>query len=356
MGGEPDIGILIAVLSAFFNGSFPVWSKLGDEDTDPVVFNGAVGLGAFFSSLLVPLIWDVPFFVDFDRFTIFGMLGGVLFVGATLCSFVAIPKLGLGIAMAVWSCSAIFVAFFWGVFGPEQVRSDVLDMPLALVSLACLTVGAVVIVSSEPIARRCCGGDANAERHVSFIVRQASSQSYTQSFNSRPSGDGTDRAERSTGRNFAVGMTFALSVGLFGGSVLVPMKFIPEDRGGLKTVGSFGFGAAIASQLVSLLYWKVIVRKPSYPCMPWLTLVAGILSGSTWNAGNICQIIAQSPPISLGYGIAYPVNQCGMLFGGLWGIFVFSEIKGHAVLVFFSGATVLVVGVVLLGLYGPGAG
>jgi glucose uptake protein GlcU len=30
----------------------------------------------------------------------------------------------------------------------------------------------------------------------------------------------------------------------------------------------------------------------------------------------------------LGYGIAFPLSQCSVLVGGLWGIYYFNEIKG----------------------------
>lgn len=106
--------------------------------------------------------------------------------------------------------------------------------------------------------------------------------------------------------------------------------------------------------------------------------------------GNVCSVIAQSPPFSLPYGVAYPILQCALFFGGLWGIYVFKEITGNSIAVFWggagavqwrlqgcpgrvqsvqsvaslhlqwsfvlAGALTLVAGVVLLGLYGPGAG
>ena len=94
--------------------------------------------------------------------------------------------------------------------------------------------------------------------------------------------------------------------------------------------------------------------------------------------GNVCSVIAQNPPFSLPYGVAYPILQCALFFGGLWGIYVFKEITGNSIGVFWGGAgflrwtggvpnpsprpasvpgaLTLVAGVILLGLYGPGAG
>ena len=44
--------------------------------------------------------------------------------------------------------------------------------------------------------------------------------------------------------------------------------------------------------------------------------------------GNVCSVIAQNPPFSLPYGVAYPILQCALVFGGLWGIYAFSRLHG----------------------------
>ena len=73
-----------------------------------------------------------------------------------------------------------------------------------------------------------------------------------------------------------------------------------------------------------------------------------------WNAGNLCQIIAMGV-YALPYGIAYPILQAALMVSGLLGIFVFREIvERPAIIVFFTCAGLVVVGAVLLGLFGPG--
>lgn len=150
-----------------------------------------------------------------------------------------------------------------------------------------------------------------------------------------------------------MGLFFAAATGVFGGSVLVPMHFIAEDVDPISAVLPFGIGAGLTSTVTTLAYVILIARQPGLLRVSGRAVLAGLLSGTTWNAGNVAQIVVQNPPISLAYGIAYPLNQCGVLFAGLWGIFVFREIKGKAIPVFWAGAAVLVVGVILLGLYGP---
>lgn len=322
--GESQVaGFGIAALSSFFNGSFPACQRLPKgEPLDPVLFNGLVCVGVFLSSLVVPFIFNVPYV-----FTAGGALGGVLFVFAALFSFVAIPRAGLATAQAVWSCSAIIVSFGWGALGPAEVAAPVADITGSLAALALLVAGALVIVNCDGIAKGLSGESARE-----FASGDASE------------GSGSERA---------AGIGSALAVGVFGGSVLVPFKFIPPESAGLTAIPSFGIGALVAGVLVTLAYWKGIKQEKDWPTVATDQVLAGLASGLIWNAGNVCSVIAQSPPFSLPYGVAYPILQCALFFGGLWGIYAFKEIVGSAVAVFWSGAVTLAVGIVLLSLYGP---
>jgi len=135
----------------------------------------------------------------------------------------------------------------------------------------------------------------------------------------------------------------------------LPRRWPWGSSAGLLCAPSFGLGALVAGALVTAAYWKGVKGEPEPPSVEADAAGAGLLSGAIWNAGNVCSIVAQSPPYSLPYGIAYPILQCALFFGGLLGIYVFKEIQGAAVNVFWAGATLLAFGIVALSLYGPGA-
>merc|ERR1712232_1079372 len=59
--------------------------------------------------------------------------------------------------------------------------------------------------------------------------------------------------------NRLTGLTFAAAVGIFGGSVLVPFKFIPEEKAGLTAVPSFGVGALLGT-VVALFHARGCCR------------------------------------------------------------------------------------------------
>ena len=150
----------------------------------------------------------------------------------------------------------------------------------------------------------------------------------------------------------ATGLFAAVGVGLFGGSILVPLAYLDEQ---LAALPSFGLGALLGGALLTSAFYAAALRRGEAPALELRsTLWAGLLSGLVWNAGNLCQIIAMGV-YALPYGIAYPILQAALMVSGLLGIFVFREIvERPAIIVFFTCAGLVVVGAVLLGLFGPG--
>lgn len=74
------------------------------------------------------------------------------------------------------------------------------------------------------------------------------------------------------------------------------------------------------------------------------------LSGAFWNIGNMASIVATE---KLGLTVGFPLTQCALLVGGLWGVFYFREIVDpHKIGAFFCSAVILLAGAALLGLYG----
>ena len=74
---------------------------------------------------------------------------------------------------------------------------------------------------------------------------------------------------------------------------------------------------------------------------------AGVCSGVLWNVGNGLSIAAIP---RLGYAVAYPLLQCSLLVGGLWGVFCFGEIRGGPpIAAFFAASCVLIAGAGMLG-------
>ena len=150
-------GYLLALASAICNGSFAAAQKLPSVERarpHPVIFNSFVCFGVVVSSLIVmPFL---PFFGADLKFNILGSLSGVLFVGAILCSFLAIPHLGLAMAQGIWGGSALLVAFLWGVLGPSPVGAAPSSWFGSLGGVVLLFVGILGMVFHESLAQRMC--------------------------------------------------------------------------------------------------------------------------------------------------------------------------------------------------------
>lgn len=143
--------------------------------------------------------------------------------------------------------------------------------------------------------------------------------------------------------NFILGIIYAIITGLFGGSILVPMKTSPIEYQGLVFVPSMGIGTGLSGFLLGGLFFLVVRVKPSFHIQT--ILLPGVTSGVIWNVGNICSILSTQV---LGLSVACPFLQCALFFSGFWGICVFKELRGLSIIIFFCSAIVLVFGAVFL--------
>lgn len=332
------LGFTLAVGSALANGSFAALSKMPRvlrAGTEPIVFNTYVCYGVFLSGLVV-----LPFMHLADQdigFTGYGFLAGCLFVMATLFSFLAIPEVGLAIGQAVWSGSAVMVAFLWGSVGPEAVRKPTQSIGGSIGAVVCLLTGIFGIIYSQGLST---AGAAPASAPLLAGGKKGLAE-------------GAEQETPRTG-NRGLGLMYASLVGGFGGSILVPLSYVDDER--LNKIGflpSFGLGCFVLGTLVAVGKYGLIDKR-----MPALDITASLApalaSGLVWNLGNTASIYAMAGENGLSYGVAYPLMQCALFVSGLWGIFVFKEItRPLAIAVFFGFGAILLGGAVLLAVYGP---
>jgi Transmembrane family, TMEM144 of transporters len=152
-----------------------------------------------------------------------------------------------------------------------------------------------------------------------------------------------------------LGMLAAAFCGLWGGSIMAPMKFCKADTKGTHYLLSFAIGAAIVNVSLWLLrYVYNVVQccsfRDAYSVLPsfhfrkmWLM---GGISGVLWSIGNFFSLISV---FYLGEGVGYPLVQTSILISGLWGLFYFKEVKGSNRISKWLGSSLLTVfGILLL--------
>mmetsp|Transcript_29532 Transcript_29532/g.41337 ORF Transcript_29532/g.41337 Transcript_29532/m.41337 type:complete len:245 (+) Transcript_29532:3-737(+) len=152
-----------------------------------------------------------------------------------------------------------------------------------------------------------------------------------------------------------VGIAAAMYNGIWGGSIMVPMKYAGDETKGVGYVISFAIGASIITLFLWVLRYIYHVSRTrsfvrAYKALPsfhirvmWL---AGGISGTLWSIGNFCSMISVE---YLGEGVGYSVSQAGILVSGLWGICYFHEVVGAMTITkWFGSALVTIVGILFL--------
>lgn len=151
------------------------------------------------------------------------------------------------------------------------------------------------------------------------------------------------------------GMLAAAFCGIYGGSIMAPMKYAPEQAKGIHYLLSFSIGATLVTLTLWLLrfvYYCVLHRSiltayfklPSfYLRVMWLP---GCLCGLLWSIGNFFSLISV---YYLGEGVGYPLVQTSILVSGLWGIFYFQEVTGtERIAKWLASSLLTILGILLL--------
>lgn len=120
-------------------------------------------------------------------------------------------------------------------------------------------------------------------------------------------------------RRRTLGIMAAMFTGIYGGSIMVPMKFAPADAKGSHFLISFAVGASTVNLALWILRYLFLCQRHrsmsrAYAALPsfhfqkmWLH---GGACGTLWSIGNFFSIISVE---FLGEGVGYSVVQASML-------------------------------------------
>lgn len=375
------VGLASAVTSALFFGSFLLPLKSGRvrrAAPDPMVWQTYMSVAIFLSTGVVLLARGQPFV-----WTAYGLLSAALWVPSSILSIFAVRLLGLASAQAVWSASTILVSFSWGLFYfHDPVRSP----PLAALALALILSGIYTVSLASRGGGESDGGELSSASPADDGAAAASGREAAPLLNPAAAGESplapasTAAAAQSgdmAGRARAAGLACALCIGLTNGSMLVPLKLAPDSVQGLDFVPSQAIGVFLLTPVAAFLFFlgrespavASLARRVGWPedaepahggewsppCLPFSlppllareVMGPAFVSGVMWNVGNVSSILATTSP--LGLTIGFPVTQCALLVGGMWGVCLFREITDPAkIRTFFAGAVIMLSGAALL--------
>ena len=218
----------------------------------------------------------------------YGFISGILWAIANVISLVALSNLGLSRAVPLMSSIVIISSFIWGTMIFKEIPSGRVQ---ASFGIALIILG-VILVSTTA---------------------------------------------KSVSPNIKKGLIAAILAGLIWGSQLAPLKI-----GNLSTREFFFpscLGIFATAALIALITKTRFKRE---------ALRESVLSGTIWNIGNLLSVVSIS---YIGLSKGQPISLSATLVAVLWGLFYFKEIKEiRKKLQVLIGATILVTGVIILGL------
>jgi len=417
MSSETAAGWLAVAVAVVSFGSFAVpikWDcvRHADPPVHPFVFQTYKSIWVFLTCWLV-LLWR-PL-----NFTWLGVVSAAFWVPAGAAYVVAVDNVGVGITQAIVSSLVITVSTLWGLlFFHEPIRDGWLAA-LAFVLLAG-GVGTMAYFSTQdktdmgfsdtPSANPPAANSKYDHDRVSESRTPLTSDKSNRGFSpllddtaatddladerSVISGNQSDSGAKvlmapPTHRNRTLGFAAAMFNGLWGGSVMVPLKIASTQSsgddtpvGGVDFVVSFGVGVALITCFGWLLlgvraavaaitakdltpsrdsatFLATSPSEPSVECAvahpvtrpfqlpsmrPQLLMLPGALVGITWSIGNFASMFAV---LALGEAIGYSACQSAVLVSGLWGLLYFKEAP-RGQLQWTAGALACTSGIVLL--------
>ena len=377
------MGLIYAVLSAVFKGYLAPLFKtrcMREISLLLMIFQLYVAIGVFPSSVLISgLLLPVDSFCDdYDdtfieglsgrrlvgiklgmlwegSWNIMGMIAGCLFVHAIAFSFPSIELIGVATAQGTWGGVTMVVAYFWGVVIFREIPKFFKWSLLALVILilgvmliaSCTVLGDKVGQKSINNRGRLCDwwGSIKTREGKEYdendrLLKNVELGTTTGVGGGDSGGDLSSDIDSSS--QYLLGVGLACCVGLFGGSILAPMRYVPDEYQGLAFLPSFGMGTLLTSPVLLYLYHITLNTSPFPQFHIRAALPTGIISGLIYNISNMLSILAI--PL-VGYSVAKPILQCSLFFSGLWGIYYFNEMKNpNAVMMFWIGGILLVTG------------
>ena len=172
---------------------------------------------------------------------------------------------------------------------------------------------------------------------------------------------GVAAADTRTVTQLVIGCVAALVVGVTGGSFLIPLyydeaRYDLASKVAVSYMPSLGIGTLLGGVLCTAAsFAAVLARGGDLPSTSevCVAVLPGLAMGLIFTIDVVCQLIALDT-FDLPYATVFPLVRCNVVVAGLWGICVFGELRdGASITVFFASCGAVLVGAVLLALYGP---
>jgi glucose uptake protein GlcU len=374
-------GWVAGVVAAMAFGTFGVPLKMTNHiDVHPLV------LQTFKTLTMFCLSWCVIFLGIRPRFTYWGLVSGFLWVVGGTGGIFAIRMAGLAIAVGTWASCMVLVNFLWGFVVFHEPINNIKATILAFLLLTMGLIGMSIYAVPRQLKKR----ESEVELEQPIVaplsnpsaasdVAEEGASSYTnidQSHDSVHESSFDICGFKLTKRQ--AGIAGAIFNGFMTGSSLIPMHYAKaQGFGGANYFLSLAGGSVVSNAMlwIAMYLWECIrllrssndslsspsptfpayettqlIFRRAYDAMPlWhfsqLT-IPGISAGILLSIAMFGSVLSVT---YLGQGIGNSIVQTKILVSGLWGIFVFAEIRGTwTIAKWFLSASLSVIGIVWL--------
>lgn len=341
------LALLFSVLGGFFMGAYPVPIKAPrvlKVNPHPIIFQCYKTFWVFLTGWIF-VLWNLvsgkPLIFEFSWW---GVVSGLAWVPSGLSTIASVPRLGVGLAIAISTGTASVLSFlvFWLVLG-EKMKEHMIDgheIAIAPIYLLCILAGMVSLVAAPGVLKR---QGAQAQQPDQGLNTQLSQNGSSQTLDDfqRPS---TPEKVRTT----LTGLCFACLAGVMSavqfGSVNLGKDAAQSADGCSGDMSkcsdvlkeqfnnfgsweaSFGIGALIATGgYLAVFYSLAIAQKRPLPEFHFEALrFPGSLAGLLWVLGNFFQLAAV---VRGGAAVMVPANQgIQLVTSGAFGLFYYWEV------------------------------
>jgi len=341
MGGEAALGVVGVLVAAVGWGSNFIVTKQYDLK-DGFAFQFWMNCGILFLGLVTLFFAEHGTSAELRPiFSILGMVGGMAWATANLCTVQIIKGCGLGVGLATWSGVSLVTSFVAGCFkiclGPSCVEPKPMATPWMGIAGCVLSVASLVLFSF--VRPELAPKDAAAKP--------------TEESQLLATEDGPSRRRWPS-------FVMAIFAGILYGFQFLPASVyndVHPDRQGLLGNVRLLFSQYCGQFMVSF------VAYGSYSLYHWFTgkpiaevatdaMMPSMYSGMLWAVAGAGAMLAST---SLGLSVGFPLTMNGsFLINSFWAIFVFREVRGSRNIWLYTGAAACaIVGSVLITLSKP---
>ena len=296
-----SLGIFCGFAAGAWLGGAEAPIKLVNPNISPITVSLIMVLGVFLAR------WSVPAFIrgtahvradigQAPHLVIWAVLAGCMWAVANTLTIYAIRNVGLSIAFPLWNTNSL-LGIFWGVLLFKELHYAGWKRWLGVLAGAlCMFAGATLL--------------ALASSHQAAPGKAA------------------------------FGIAAALGAGILWGTMYIPYrKAYLTGMNPLSFITFFTVGEVVTMLLLALGYrgaaplWREL--SSARPVLFWL-----MLGGFVWVIGDLFQQYA-TKYVGISRGI--PLSNTNQLWGLLWGILVFHELRGgsHAIYAQVAGGSLL---------------